>query len=81
MDEKKVCEGHGCGNCCGNNCGKKCGCMHHVITPSIFVILLALAFLLQAFGVLTMSQISIIWPILLILAVLSKMTRRMCKCC
>ncbi len=57
-----------------------CKCPHHKIIP-LAILLIGLAFLLQAFGVLSMMTVAIIWPILLIIIGLMKLTRGMCKCC
>lgn len=65
----KVCEG-------GGHCGGCCKCMHHSVAP-IAVMLIGVAFLLQAFGVLQSNIVSMAWPVLLIVAASTKM----CKCC
>ncbi len=57
-----------------------CRCTHHSMVP-LMVALIGLAFLLGELGVLTMHTVNIIWPILLIIAGGTKMSRRMCKCC
>src|SRR5690242_16875877 len=56
----------------------KCPC-HKVVGLSIALI--GLSFLLEAFGVLSAHAVSIIWPVLLILAGLRKAASGMCKCC
>ena len=45
------------------------------------VALLGLAFLLGNLGLLSMSTVSMAWPILLILIGLKKMMGGACKCC
>ena len=60
----------------GNTCGTGCGCGHHRV-GAIAVILIGVAFLLEALGVLTANATGIIWPILLIIAAAGKL----CKCC
>lgn len=60
--------------------GPACKCVHHQMVP-LFIVLIGLTFLLQAFGVLSDYFVSLAWPILLILIGLQKMFGRMCKCC
>ena len=60
--------------------GAKCPCPHHKMVP-IFIILIGLTFLLNAFNVLTAYATSIIWPVLLIVIGLQKIFERKCKCC
>lgn len=60
--------------------GKMCNCPHHKIVPGL-ITLIGLAFLLQYFGVLSASTVDVIWPILLILIGLKKMSSGVCKCC
>ncbi len=61
--------------------GMKCNCTHHSVVPWI-VILLGLTFLLQAMGRVSDQFVSYAWPILVIIAGLTKvMNRKMCKCC
>ena len=59
---------------------KKCGCMHHKMVP-IFVVLFGLTFLLGNLNILTTVAVSYIWPLLVIVAGLTKMSSGMCKCC
>ena len=70
----KTCEGAHCGGC------KKCCCPHHRVI-SIVAILIALDFLLVAFKVYSIDTAQIIWPIIVIVAVIFKMITRRCKCC
>jgi hypothetical protein len=57
-----------------------CGCKCHKLFP-VLIVLFGLTFLLGALNVLTVSAVSIIWPILVILAGLKKMMGKSCKCC
>lgn len=61
--------------CCENHCG----CGHHAIMP-IAIALIGASFLLTTFGVITEQVNSIVWPILLIIAVGAKYMKG-CKCC
>ena len=63
--------------CCTD---KTCKCPHHAMVP-IFIILIALVFLLQAFDVVSDQFVAISWPILLGLIGLQKLCAKMCKCC
>lgn len=63
----------------GKTCGS-CGCGCHKVVP-ISIILIGLAFLLQAFDVLSASVVSIAWPILVIIIGGMKLASRACKCC
>jgi len=56
-----------------------CPCMHHRVMP-ILAILFGLAFLLRAFGVLSVAAISYIWPIFVILGGAFKLYGGGCKC-
>jgi energy-coupling factor transporter transmembrane protein EcfT len=58
----------------------KCNCMHHKVVPLV-IVLIGLAFLLQAFNVLTPMFVAIAWPVLVIIAGLTKLGGRSCKCC
>ncbi len=60
--------------------GKVCNCPHHKIVPGL-ITLIGLAFLLQAFAVVSASFVAMAWPILLILIGLKKMASGKCKCC
>ena len=60
----------------GKVCGPGCRCAHHTV-GAVAIILIGVAFLLEALNVLTVSATSIIWPILLIIAAAGKL----CKCC
>ena len=52
--------------------------MHHKWMP-LLVVLFGLTFLLGDWNVFTQSQVSVIWPILVILGGLAKMKH--CHCC
>jgi len=58
--------------------GKVCNCPHHKMVPAL-IVLVGLDFLLGALGVLTMSFVAITWPILVIIAGITKFMR--CGCC
>ena len=60
--------------------GEKCYCPHHKVVP-IFVVLLGLLFLLNAFNVFNPMFVSVAWPILVIAAGLTKMFEHKCTCC
>ncbi len=60
--------------------GMNCSCPHHKFVP-VLIMLIGLAFLLQALDVLSASFVSVAWPVLLILIGLQKCCRGMCKCC
>lgn len=64
----------------GQKQGMTCTCSHHKMVP-ILIILIALAFLLQAANVLTAAFVSLAWPALLGLIGVVKLTKGMCKCC
>lgn len=59
---------------------KSCPCPHHKVVPFL-IVLIGLTFLLRALDVLSVSFVSVAWPILLILIGLNKLARGMCKCC
>ena len=63
----------------GMTCGS-CGCMHHKFVP-ILIILFGLTFLLEAYGMLGAATVGIVWPILVILTGILKLTSGKCKCC
>ena len=62
------------------NQGKNCGCAHHKVVPLVITII-GLAFLLQALNIMTASAVSIVWPILLIVAGLTKIKGGQCRRC
>jgi len=68
--EDKTCEA---GHC-------KCNCGHHKVVPGM-ISLIAIVFLLGAFDVMSAEMVGILWPIFLLIAGLTKMSRNMCKCC
>ena len=57
-----------------------CGCMHHKMLP-LFVVVFGLVFLLGNLNILTQAAVTTTWPILVMLAGLSKMMGSNCKCC
>lgn len=60
--------------------GSSCGCPCHKAMGGL-VIAFGLVFLLRALGVLSDHIAGIVWPVIIILAGLNKMTAGMCKCC
>jgi len=60
--------------------GMKCSCPHHKAIPAL-VILFGLLFLLEALGSVSMRTVSIIWPLIVIVAGIMKWTAKGCKCC
>jgi hypothetical protein len=60
--------------------GGHCKCPHHKIIP-LAIVLIGLAFLLQALNVLSAGFVALAWPILVIIIGLMKLTKGMCKCC
>lgn len=59
--------------------GMNCKCMHHKFVPG-FLILIAVAFLLKAYGILSAGVVDVAWPILLGLIGVAKWTGHGCKC-
>lgn len=55
-----------------------CGCPHHKMIPAL-VTLFGLVFLLGTLGVMSMGTVNVVWPIIVIVAGLTKMGG--CKCC
>lgn len=74
MEEQKI---NTTCTCCAD---KECNCPHHKAIP-VFVILIALAFLLQAWDLLSESAVSIIWPILVAAIGFTKLGQSRCTCC
>jgi len=73
--------GHTCEDCegtCGN-C-KDCSCPHHRAVPA-FITLIALAFLLNAWNILSDASVAIIWPVLLGAIGVTKLMKGRCGCC
>jgi len=60
--------------------GMSCKCPHHRMVP-ILAFLLGLLFLLGALGYVAAHTVSIVWPILVMVGGLTKMSKGMCKCC
>lgn len=57
-----------------------CKCPHHKMIPAL-IVLFGVLFLLEALGVIAMSLVSVVWPVLVILAGLQKMMAGKCRCC
>lgn len=60
--------------------GSVCECGHHNVIP-ILIILFATAFLLKYQGLLSADAVNVIWPILVGLGGVVKMTEHNCDCC
>jgi len=57
-----------------------CKCPHHKVVP-FMVVLFGLLFLLKAFYVFDAAVVDVIWPILVLVAGLTKLFEDKCKCC
>lgn len=82
MDGKNMSEGKD-GMCCGGSCGgcgSGCNCMHHKMIPILVVVFGAL-FLGQYYGMVMPNVVAMVWPVLVILAGLTKLFKGICKCC
>ena len=60
--------------------GNMCKCTHHKM-KGVFVVVFGLLFLGGTLGWWESNVVNVGWPILVILAGLSKLTKGMCKCC
>lgn len=63
--------------CSGKGC---CPCPHHKII-SVLITLFGLLFLLGAMEIFSETTVGFVWPVLVIIAGLFKMTSNKCKCC
>lgn len=68
-----------CTSCAECHDNKNCTCIHHKMLPGA-VLLISLAFLLKALGVVTVSFVDVVWPVLLGLAMVMKLVSGNCKC-
>jgi len=61
----------------------KCGCFCHKISviSAVFLVLIGIALLLQAMGVLESPQLKLALPIVVILVGLQMLFRQRCRCC
>jgi uncharacterized membrane protein YfcA len=61
----------------------KCGCFCHKISviSAVLLVLIGVAILLQAMGVLDSPQLKLALPIVVILVGLQMLFRRRCNCC
>ena len=57
-----------------------CPCNHHKIVP-LMIILIGATFLLNAFQVLPVGIVAFVWPVLLMVAGVAKLSGRSCSCC
>lgn len=69
-------------NMCNCNACNACKCHHHKVL-GLLVILFGLTFLLGNWGILSLTTVNLVWPMLVILAGLMKLIEKMgmCKCC
>lgn len=67
------------GTCSNCHSGRYCGCWHHKVVPGA-IFLIALVFLLKYLGAVSANFADLAWPILLGLAMLSKLGMGKCKC-
>lgn len=61
-----------------------CDCMHHKMMPmmiGLFILIFGITALLKAMGTVSAGTFAWIWPILIIIASLGKLSTGMCKCC
>ncbi len=64
----------------GGGVKNMCKCPHHKAFP-ILVILFGLIFLLGALDIVTSGFVVLVWPVLVIIAGVMKLTGKSCKCC
>ena len=57
-----------------------CPCPHHKVVP-VAIVLVGVTFLLGNWNILTWNAVNTIWPILVIVGGLTKLTSNKCKCC
>ncbi len=57
-----------------------CRCPHHSMIP-LAVVAFGAVFLLGALNILTATAVSWLWPVIVILAGLTKLTGKRCSCC
>ena len=57
-----------------------CKCPHHKVIPAL-VVLFGLVFLLGTLNILTPGAVNIAWPVIIMVAGLTKMKSGSCKCC
>jgi|GEM_PF-2420619 len=69
--------GHACHD---SKCGKKCGCVHHMVIPTL-IILIGLDLLLGALSIFSSQTTTIILAVIIILIGTTKLKSKMCKCC
>lgn len=61
-----------------------CSCQHHAVMHTTFgllVLVFGVSGLLKAMGTVSAETFGWIWPILIIIASLGKLSTGMCKCC
>ena len=60
--------------------GKICKCPHHSMIP-LLVVVFGLVFLLGQLNIFTPVAVNIMWPIVVIIAGLTKLMGKKCQCC
>ena len=83
QEDMNKCEGCDCKSCPGGSecCGqKRCNCPHHKAIP-VCIMLIAITFLLGAWGILSEGAVSVIWPVLLLVIGGTKLMKNKCTCC
>lgn len=63
-----------------NMTGGACRCPHHSMIP-LAVVAFGAVFLLGTMNVLTTAAVNILWPIIVIIAGLTKLMGKRCSCC
>lgn len=74
-DEHQACDSHN-----GRLLQSKCNCFHHSMIP-VLALVLAIVFLLKSWGILSSIAVDMIWPILVGIGALTKLSEDKCKCC
>ena len=59
---------------------RHCNCPHHKMIP-LFIFVFGLLFFLNAINVLTGAALTMLWPIVVMLAGLTKLFSSKCGCC
>ena len=64
----------------GGGMKNMCKCVHHKVVP-ILVILFGALFLLGNWEIMSWDAVNMLWPILVIIGGVMKLTKGKCKCC
>ena len=59
--------------------GETCKCVHHKFVPML-VVIFGVLFFLHAIGSLSSQTLNYMWPVIVILVGVMKMSDNMCKC-